>query len=144
VTAVVVPELEEPDDVPEVEEPAVEELGDLPAVDATFAVLAAAAFASAGSLPVTSCTKILPELARNIAVAIATTRVRIALIRRLRARSRSATRPFAPDSAVERGVGRSAAGSDTASGGGAGELIVTSSQSAEMLHTDSPAPLATP
>ena len=100
VTAVVLPELEEPDELPEVEEPDAEEPDfepepdDLPAVEATFA---AAAFARAGSLPVTSCAKIPPELARNVAVTIATTRVRITLIRRFRVRSRSATERFAPD-----------------------------------------------
>jgi hypothetical protein len=134
VTAVVVPELEEPDELPEAEEPDAEALDDepepddLPAVEATFA-----AFARAGSLPDTSCTKIPPELARNIAVAIATTRVRITLIRRLRARSRSATTPFAPDPAVERGPGRSAAGGDTARFGGSNEGIITSiSERAEL------------
>jgi hypothetical protein len=115
VTAVVVPEFEEPDDAPEVEEPDMDELGvepeldDLPAVEDTFA---AAAFASAGSLPVTSCTKIPPELATNIAVAIATTRVRITLIRRLRAWIRSATRPLA--TAVGSGACRRATGSGRA------------------------------
>jgi hypothetical protein len=132
VTAVVVTELEEPDELPEAEEPDAEALDgepepdDLPAVEA-------AAFARAGSLPVTSCTKIPPELARNIAVATATTRVRITLIRRLRARSRSATTRFAPDPAVERGPGRSAAGDNPARFGGSNEGIITSiSERAEM------------
>jgi hypothetical protein len=136
VTAVVVPELEEPDDVLEVEEPDAEALegepepDDLPAVVATFAV---AALARAGSLPVTSCTKIPPELARNIAVATATTRVRITLIRRPRARSRSATTRFAPDPVLERCSGRSAAAGDTARFGGSNEGIITSiSERAEM------------
>ena len=117
-TAVVVPEPEDPDDVPDVDEPDVDEPGpeldDWPAVEATFAAFAAAAFARAGSLPVTSCTKIPPELARNNAVANATTRLRIALIRCLRARSRSATRPFAPDPAAERGIARRATGTGRA------------------------------
>jgi hypothetical protein len=132
VTAVAVPELEEPDDAPEVEAPGVEELDvepeldDLPAVEATFAAFAAAAFARAGSLPVTSCTKIPPELARNIAVANATTRLRIALIRCLRARSRSATRPSAPDPAAERGIARPVTGAGRASLEGSTGVIVTS------------------
>jgi hypothetical protein len=156
VTAVVVPEPEDPDDVPEVEEPEVEaldedpgvdvepELDDLAVVDATFAALAAAAFARAGSLPVTSCTKIPPELARNNAVANATTRLRIALIRCLRARSRSATRPFAPDPAAERGIARPATGTGRASLEGSTAVIVTSIRWTEMLHTDSPPRLAKP
>jgi hypothetical protein len=134
VTAVAVPELEDPDDPPEVEEPVLEELDferepevdfelepedlpeveatfavelepdDLPATEATFTSLAAAAFTRAGSLPVTSWIRIPPELARKIAVANATTRLRIALIRCLRSRSRSATRPSAPDPAAERRI----------------------------------------
>jgi len=121
VTAVVVPEFEELDDVPDVEEPDAEELEDDPELDdvppvvaATFAAFAAAAFASAGSLPVTSCSRIPPELARNNAVASARTRLRIALIRCLRARSRSATRPFAPGPAAERGIARPATGAGRA------------------------------
>jgi hypothetical protein len=47
--------------------------------------------ASAGSLPVTSCTKIPPEVARNVATASPATRLRIARTRSRRARSRSAT-----------------------------------------------------
>jgi hypothetical protein len=136
VTAVVVPELEEPDEVLEVEEPDAEAVDGEPEPDDLLvieAVFAAAAFARAGSLPVTSCAKIPPELARNIAVAIATTRVRITLIRRLRARSRSATAPLAPDPAVERGRGRSAAAGDTARFGESNEGIITSiSERAEM------------
>jgi hypothetical protein len=104
VTAVALPELEEPDVVPElvvpddavfVAEPA--EVLAAPVVAAvvvTVAVLAAAA-ASAGSLPLASCTKIAPEVARNVVAAIATTRRRICETRRLRARRRSATRPEA-------------------------------------------------
>ena len=131
-TAVVVPEPEELDDPPEVEgldEPELEvepELDDLLVVEATFAAFAAAAFARAGSLPVTSCTKIPPELARNNAVANATTRLRIALIRCLRARSRSATRPFAPDPAAERGKARPVTGAGRASLEGSAAVIVTS------------------
>jgi hypothetical protein len=146
VTAVVVPELEEPDDVPEVEAPGVEELDvepeldDLPAVEATFA-----AFARAGSLPVTSWTRIPPELARNVAVATATTRVRITLIRRLRARSRSATTRFAPDPPAERGPGRSAPAGNTARFGESRGVIITSiSMGRNAMHTDSPLLLATP
>ena len=118
--------------MPDVEEPDAEaleddpELDDLPVVDATFAAFAAAAFARAGSLPVTSCTKIPPELARNNAVANATTRLRIALIRCLRARSRSATRPFAPDPAAERSITRPATGAGRASLEGSTGVIVTS------------------
>jgi len=132
VTAVVLPELEEPDELPEVEEPDAEEPDfepepdDLPAVEATFVAFAAAAFARAGSLPVTSWTKIPPELARNNAVATATTRVRITLIRRFRARSRSATTRFAPDPPAELGPGRSAAGGNRARLGESSEVIVTS------------------
>jgi hypothetical protein len=151
VTAVVVPEFEELDDVPDVEEPDVEaleddpELDELPVADATFAAFAAAAFASAGSLPVTSCAKIPPELARNNAVANARTRLRIALIRRLRARSRSATRPFAPDAAAERGIARPATGAGRASLEGSTAVIVTSiSGKQKCLHTDSPPRLAKP
>ena len=131
VTAVVVPEPEDPDDVPD-EEPDVgareddPELDDLTVVEATFAAFAAAAFARSGSLPVTSCTRIPPELARNNAVANATTRLRIALMRCLRARSRSATRPFAPDAAAERGIARPATGAGRASLEGAAGVIVTS------------------
>jgi hypothetical protein len=124
VTAVAVPEFEEPADAPEVEEFDVEpEPDDVLVVEAVFA---AAAFARAGSFPVTSWTKIPPELARNNAVANATTRPRIALIRCLRARSRSATRPVAPDPAGERGRVRSAPGGDTAGFSGSSEGIVTS------------------
>jgi hypothetical protein len=126
VTAVAVPEFEEPADAPEVEEFDVEpEPDDVLVVEAVFAA-AAAAFARAGSFPVTSWTKIPPELARNNAVANATTRPRIALIRCLRARSRSATRPVAPDPAGERGRVRSAPGGDTAGFSGSSEGIVTS------------------
>lgn len=154
VTAVAVAELEEPDDPPEVEAPVLEELDferepevdfelepedlpeveatfavelepdDLPAMEATFASLAAAAFARAGSLPVTSCSRIPPELARNNAVANATTRLRIALIRCLRARSRPATRPFAPDPVAGRGASRLAPGGNTARFGGSNEGII--------------------
>jgi hypothetical protein len=119
-----VPELEEPDDAPDVEELEAEpEPDDLLVAEAVFA---AAAFARAGSLPVTSCTKIPPEVARNIAVANATTRQRIALIRRLRARSRSATRPSAPDPAAERGIARPVAGAGRASLEKSAGVIVTS------------------
>jgi hypothetical protein len=120
VTGVAVPELEEPDELLEAEEPDVEALeddpepDDLPVLDATFAAFAAAAFARAGSLPVTSCTRIPPELARNNAVANATTRLRIARIRCLRARSRCATTPPAPDPAAERRLARRAAGTGRA------------------------------
>jgi hypothetical protein len=124
VTAVAVPELEEPDDAPDVEELDVEpEPDDLLVAEAVFA---AAAFARAGSLPVTSCTKIPPEVARNIAVANATTRQRIALIRRLRARSRSATRPSAPDPAAERGIALPVVGAGRASREKSTGVIVTS------------------
>jgi hypothetical protein len=114
-----VPELDEPDDVPEVEapegeEPGVEpELDDWPAVEATF-VAFTADFARAGSFPVTSCAKIPPELARNNAVAVAATRVRMSLIRRLRSRRRSATRRLAPDPAAERGAGEGGTGTGEA------------------------------
>jgi hypothetical protein len=151
VTAVVVPELEEPDELPEAEESDAEalevepELDDLLAVDATFAVLAAAAFARAGSLPVTSCTKIPPELARNIAVATATTRVRITLIRRLRARSRSATTRFARDPPAERGADGRATGTGRARLGKSRGVIITSIPiGRNAMHTDSPLLLATP
>jgi hypothetical protein len=121
-----VPELEEPDDAPDVEELDVEpEPDDLLVAEAVFAA-AAAAFARAGSLPVTSCTKIPPEVARNIAVANATTRQRIALIRCLRARSRSTTRPSAPDPAAERGIARPVAGAGRASLEKSAGVIVTS------------------
>jgi hypothetical protein len=124
VTAVAVPELEEPDDAPDVEELDVEpEPDDLLVAEAVFA---AAAFARAGSLPVTSCTKIPPEVARNVAVANATTRQRIALIRCLRARSRSATTPFAPDPAAERGITRPVTGAGRASLEESAGVIVTS------------------
>jgi hypothetical protein len=126
VTAVAVPELEEPDDAPDVEELDVEpEPDDLLVAEAVFAA-AAAAFARAGSLPVTSCTKIPPEVARNIAVANATTRQRIALIRCLRARSRSATTPSAPDPAAERGIARPVTGAGRASLEESAGVIVTS------------------
>jgi hypothetical protein len=96
VTAVGVLELEEPDELLEVEELDAKALdGELEPDDfvvvVAAAVFAAAALASAGSWPVTSCAPIPPLLARKMAVAVATTRVRITLIRRLRARSRSAT-----------------------------------------------------
>jgi hypothetical protein len=152
VTAVAVRELEDPDDAPEVEAPVLEELDserepevdfelepeDLPEVEATFAVelepddllvaeavfaAAAAAFARAGSLPVTSCTRIPPEVARKIAVANATTRQRIALIRCLRARSRSATRPSVPDPAAERRTARPVTGAGRASLEGTGVIV---------------------
>jgi hypothetical protein len=145
VTAVVLPELEELDELPEVEEPDAEEPDfepepdDLPAAEATFA-----AFARAGSLPVTSCAKIPPELARNNAVATATTRVRITLIRRRRARSRSATTRFAPDPPAERGPGRSAAGGNMERFGGSNEVIITSISGQSAMNTDSPSLLATP
>jgi hypothetical protein len=128
VTAVAVPELEEPDDAPDVEELDVEpEPDDLLVAEAVFAAAAAAAaFARAGSLPVTSCTKIPPEVARNIAVANATTRQRIALIRCLRARSRSATTPSAPDPAAERGITRPVTGAGRASLEESAGVIVTS------------------
>jgi hypothetical protein len=126
VTAVAVPELEEPDDAPDVEELEVEpEPDDLLVAEAVFAA-AAAAFARAGSLPVTSCTKIPPEVARNIAVANATTRQRIALIRCLRARSRSATTPSAPDPAAERGIARPVIGAGRPSLAKSTGVIVTS------------------
>jgi hypothetical protein len=105
VTAVVWPELEEPDDALEVEELEGEpEPDDVLAVEATVAAFAA--FARAGSFPDTSCARIPPEVARKVAVAIATTRLRITLIRRSRARSLSATRPSAAGRGVERGAGR--------------------------------------
>jgi len=123
VTAVAVPELEEPDDAPDVEELDVEpEPDDLLVAEAVFAA-AAAAFARAGSLPVTSCTKIPPEMARNVAVANATTRQRIALIRCLRARSRSATTPSAPDPAAERRIARPVTGAGRASLEGTGVIV---------------------
>jgi hypothetical protein len=156
VTAVAVPELEDPDDAPVVEAPVLEELDcerepevdfelepedlpeveatfavelepdDLPAMEATFAALAAAAFTRAGSLPVTSWIRIPPELARNIAVANATTRPRIALIRCLRALSRSATRPSAPVPAAEPGIARPVTGAGRASLEESAGVIVTS------------------
>ena len=152
------PELEEPDDAPEVVAPVLEELDferepevdfelepedlseveetftvelepdDLPAMEATFAALAAAAFTRAGSLPVTSWIRIPPELARNIAVANATTRLRIALIRCLRALSRSATRPCGPDPAAERRIARPVKGAGRASLEKSAGIIVTSSR----------------
>lgn len=135
VTAVVVPELEDPDELPEAEEPEPPE-GELEpdgllVVEAAFA---AAAFARAGSLPVTSWTRIPPELARNIVVATTATRVLITLIRRRRARSRSATKRFAPDLAEERGPDRSAAGGDGTSFGGASEGIITSKSELEEMR----------
>jgi hypothetical protein len=131
VTAVALPELEleleEPDVVPEPEEPDVvpelaplddvvvePELDPVLAVDATAAAFAAALFTSAGSLPETSCTRIPPDVARSVAVAITTTRLRISHRRRLRALSRSATRPLASDWAGERPGGRGAPGSGSA------------------------------
>jgi hypothetical protein len=77
---------------------------------ATVVVFAAAFVVSAGSWPVASCTKIPPVVARNVAAASATTRVRITLTRCLRARRRSATRPLAPDRAAVRCTDRRAAG----------------------------------
>jgi hypothetical protein len=174
VTAVAVPELEDPDDAPEVEAPVLEdeafleeldfplepevdfelELDDLPAVEATFTVelepddltvtaLAAAAFTRAGSLPVTSWIRIPPELARNVAVANATTRLRITLIRCLRALSRSATGPSAPDPAAERGVARPVTGAGPASLESTGSSFLNF-RWIEMLHVDWPAPVAKP
>jgi len=104
VTAVALPELEveldEPDVVPELVAPDdavfVAEPELLAAGVVTAAGLAAAP-ARAGSLPVASCTKIPPEVARNVVAAIAATRHRICETRRLRALSRSATRPEATD-----------------------------------------------
>jgi hypothetical protein len=112
VTALAVPELEFALDDPDVEPELEAVLAFVVAVVAAafaacaFAVAAAvlAAFASAlaaftvaastsaGSFPVTSCTKIPPEVARNMAVAIAITRRRMTETLRLRALSRSATR----------------------------------------------------
>jgi hypothetical protein len=136
VTAVVVPELEEPDEVLEDEGSDAEALESEPEPDDLVVVetaFAAAAFASAGSLPVASCARIPPELARKIAVAVATTRVRITLIRRLRARSRSATTLIAPDPAVESGPGRPATGGNSSRFGGSKGCIITSiSEGAEM------------
>ncbi len=146
-TAVVVPAPEDPDDGPD-EEPDVEaleddpELDDLTVVEATFAAFAAAAFARAGSLPVTSCTKIPPELARNNAVANATTRLRIALIRCLRARSRSATRPLAPDPAAQRGIARRATGAGRASLKGSTAAIVTSISGGQKCSTQTHRPVS--
>jgi hypothetical protein len=101
------PELEEPDDLPEPELEEPDEPDDLLEPDEVLLLVevdfAAADFASAGSLPVASCTRIPPELARNNATAKATTRPRIILIRRLRSRSRSATSRFAPDPPAGRG-----------------------------------------
>jgi hypothetical protein len=123
-------ELEEPEVVPEpaplddvVAEPELALLDDVAvvpaldrvlAVDATAAAFAAALFVSAGSLPETSCTRIPPDVARNVAVAIATTRRRITHIRRLRALRRSATRPLASDRAAERAGGRRPPGNGNA------------------------------
>jgi hypothetical protein len=86
----------------------------------------AAAFARAGSLPVTSWSRIPPELARNKDVAIATTRVRICLIRRLRARSRSATDRLVADLPVTRGGGLRAAGTGRASAESFGGVMISS------------------
>jgi hypothetical protein len=83
-------------------------------LDAAVVVLTAAVLAAAlvraGSWPVTSWRKMPPEAATNVAVARATTRVRITLIRCLRAFRRSATRSLAPDRAAERCADRRAAG----------------------------------
>jgi hypothetical protein len=81
-------------------------------VDAlTLLAFAAALRVSAGSWPVTSWTKMPPVVASRVAVAIATTRRRIALTRCRRARRRSATRPPASARAVvARWAGRRAAG----------------------------------
>jgi hypothetical protein len=87
-------ELEDEDDVPseDVVEPvdadeAVDDALELPATVLAFR-------ASAGSLPVTSCTKIPPEVARKVTAASPATRLRIARTRSRRARSRSATTNF--------------------------------------------------
>jgi hypothetical protein len=87
------PELEDPAPAPELLLPddAVT-IADPEAVLAAVVVAVLAVdVASAGSFPVTSCTKIPPEVARNIAVAMAATRRRICETRRLRARSWSDT-----------------------------------------------------
>jgi hypothetical protein len=111
-------ELEEPDVVPELVLPddaavAVEPEDVLAAVVVTAAALAAA-LARAGSLPVASCTKIPPEVARNVVVAIAATRRRICETRCLRARRRSATRPVAAGRGAGRAAGRREAGNGSA------------------------------
>jgi hypothetical protein len=111
VTGVALPELEEPLDVLEPEAPELE-----PALEVLLECAdLAAALARAGSLPVTSCRRIPPELARNSDVAIATTRVRICLIRRLRARSRSATDRLEAGLTVTRAGGVRATGTGRAS-----------------------------
>jgi hypothetical protein len=84
-------EFDDEDDVPseDVVEPvdadeAVDDALELPATVLVFR-------ASAGSLPVTSCTKIPPEVTRKVATASPATRLRIACTRARRARRRSAT-----------------------------------------------------
>ncbi len=121
-TGVALPELEAPLDVLELEAPEVEPaLEDLLECDDL-----AAALAKAGSLPVTSCSRIPPELARNNDAAIATTRVRICLIRRLRARSRSATDRLVADRPVTRGGGLPATGTGRASAESLGGVMISS------------------
>jgi hypothetical protein len=123
VTAVALPEpepeleLDEPDVVPELVLPddavfVVEPDGVLAAV-VTVAVLAAV-LARTGSLPVASCTKIPPEVARNVVAAIAATRRRICATRCLRACSRSATRPVAAGRVSARAAWRRGAGDGSA------------------------------
>jgi hypothetical protein len=139
-------ELEEPVDGLELELVlAVEVEPELDTVEATLVVFTARV-ASAGSLPDTSCNMIPPEVARNIAAAIAAMRLRIALIRRLRARSRSATRPCAAGCGLARGAGLRAPppGNGRAWLEASGGVIVTSiSVGTSAMNGESPSRLAT-
>jgi len=122
VTGVALPELEAALDVLEPEAPVVE-----PALeDLLDCVDLAAALARAGSLPVTSCSRIPPELASNSDAAIATTRVRICLIRRLRVRSRSATDRLVLGLAATGGAALRAPGTGRAMAESLGGVIVSS------------------
>jgi hypothetical protein len=82
------PELLLPDDAVTVADPEA-------VLAAVVVAVLAVEVASAGSFPVANCTKIPPEVARNIVVAMAATRRRICETRRLRACSWSDTRPAA-------------------------------------------------
>jgi hypothetical protein len=119
-------ELDEPDVIPELVPPddaVVVEPEEVLAAVVAAAVLAAAA-ARAGSLPVASCTKIPPEVAKNVVAAIAATRRRICETRRFRARRRSATRPEAAGRVSGRAGGRRAAGNGSAWVEASGGVIV--------------------
>jgi hypothetical protein len=115
------PELVEPDTVPELLLPddavTVAEPDDVLAAGVAAVAVLAAEVASAGSLPVASCTKIPPVTARKIAVDRATTRRRICEIRSSRARSRSDTTRVAVGPATGRRAERSGTALVEASGG---------------------------